>query len=205
MGSFVSALNRVNVVAVTTILVLHVGVIGHHVPCHYDFMFTRRAYHARLRARGVREALPPGRGVWGGFAPPGQQGVLGGCRPPTGGPGGLAPRAGGLRGPPKGVGVRKGVLRPPPLPPGVFFSSRTPSRIDVGVLGRAQTGNVQQSKYHFNPIARNQRISLSFGFDFRSNTPRGSADICCFTFLRVILGVPRRSHAMLRFCKFDFS
>ena len=31
------ALNRVNVVAVTTILVLHVGVIGHHVPCHYDF------------------------------------------------------------------------------------------------------------------------------------------------------------------------
>ena len=28
------ALNRVNVVAVTTILVLHVGVIGHHVPCH---------------------------------------------------------------------------------------------------------------------------------------------------------------------------
>ena len=36
--SFVLALNRVNVVAVTTILVLHVGVIGHHVPCHYDFM-----------------------------------------------------------------------------------------------------------------------------------------------------------------------
>ena len=32
------ALNRVNVVVVTTILVLHVGVIGHHVPCHYDFM-----------------------------------------------------------------------------------------------------------------------------------------------------------------------
>ena len=28
------ALNRVNVIAVTTILVLHVGVIGHHVPCH---------------------------------------------------------------------------------------------------------------------------------------------------------------------------
>ena len=36
--SCVLALNRVNVVAVTTILVLHVGVIGHHVPCHYDFM-----------------------------------------------------------------------------------------------------------------------------------------------------------------------
>ena len=65
--SFVLALNRVNVVAVTTILVLHVGVIGHHVPCHYDFMFPRRPYHARLRARGVREALPPGRGLWEGL------------------------------------------------------------------------------------------------------------------------------------------
>ena len=32
--SFVLALNRVNIVAVTTVLVLHVGVIGHHVPCH---------------------------------------------------------------------------------------------------------------------------------------------------------------------------
>ena len=42
--SFVLALNRVNVVAVTTILVLHVGVIGHHVPFHYDFMFPRRSY-----------------------------------------------------------------------------------------------------------------------------------------------------------------
>ena len=28
------ALNRVNIVAVATILVLHVGVIGHHVPRH---------------------------------------------------------------------------------------------------------------------------------------------------------------------------
>ena len=36
--SFLLALNRVNIVVVTTILVLHVGVIGHHVPCHYDFM-----------------------------------------------------------------------------------------------------------------------------------------------------------------------
>ena len=36
--SFALALNRVNVVAMTTILVLHVGVIGHHVPSHYDFM-----------------------------------------------------------------------------------------------------------------------------------------------------------------------
>ena len=33
-----SALNMVNVVAVTTLLVLHVGVIGHHDPCRYDFM-----------------------------------------------------------------------------------------------------------------------------------------------------------------------
>ena len=106
-------------------------------------------------------------------------GGSGGPCPPRGGSGGASPPQGsrgvwGAAGPPRGVGVRKGVLRPPP--PGVFFSSRTPSRIDVGVLGRAQTGNVQQSKYHFNPIARNQRISLSFGFDFRSNTPRGSAD-----------------------------
>ena len=30
--SFVVALNKVNVVAVTTILVVHVGVVGHHVP-----------------------------------------------------------------------------------------------------------------------------------------------------------------------------
>ena len=36
--SFVLALHRVNVVAVTTMLVVHVGGIGHHVPCHYDFM-----------------------------------------------------------------------------------------------------------------------------------------------------------------------
>ena len=31
---WILALNRVNVVAVTTILVLHVGVIGHHAPRH---------------------------------------------------------------------------------------------------------------------------------------------------------------------------
>ena len=77
------ALNRVNIVAVTTILVLHVGVIGHHVPCRYDFMFPRRSYHARLRARGVWGALPPGRGVWGGLRPPqGSRGVWGAARPP---------------------------------------------------------------------------------------------------------------------------
>ena len=33
VASFVLALNRVNVVTVTTILVMHVGAIGHHVPC----------------------------------------------------------------------------------------------------------------------------------------------------------------------------
>ena len=65
--SFVLALNGVNVVAVTTILVLHVDVIGHDVPCHYDFMFPRRADYARVRARRVWGALPPGRGVWGGL------------------------------------------------------------------------------------------------------------------------------------------
>ena len=32
--SFVLSSNRVNIVAVTTILVLHVRVIGHHVPRH---------------------------------------------------------------------------------------------------------------------------------------------------------------------------
>ena len=35
------ALNRVNVVALTTILVLHVGVIGHRVPRQSCFMFLR--------------------------------------------------------------------------------------------------------------------------------------------------------------------
>ena len=33
MFPFVLVLNSVNVVAITTILVLHVGVIGHHFPC----------------------------------------------------------------------------------------------------------------------------------------------------------------------------
>ena len=32
--SFAAVLNRVNILAITTILVLHVGVIGHHVPRH---------------------------------------------------------------------------------------------------------------------------------------------------------------------------
>ena len=63
--SFVLALNRVSVVAVTTILVLHVGVIGLPVPCHYAFMFPRRAYHARVRARVVWGTLSPRRAIRG--------------------------------------------------------------------------------------------------------------------------------------------
>ena len=61
------ALNRLNVFAVATLLVLHLGVTGHHVPCHYDFMFRRRSHYALLSARrGAR-----GRGwVWGAFARP---------------------------------------------------------------------------------------------------------------------------------------
>ena len=54
VASFVLALNRVNIVAVTRIPVLHVGVIGHHVPRHEGFMFPRRSGNARLRARGVQ-------------------------------------------------------------------------------------------------------------------------------------------------------
>ena len=39
-AAFLLALDRVNTVAVTTMLVLHVGVIGHHVACHDDFMLA---------------------------------------------------------------------------------------------------------------------------------------------------------------------
>ena len=73
--SFVLALNRVNVVDVTLILVLHVG--GHHVPCHYDFMFPRRAYHVRAQG-GSGGPCPPGGGSGGAFAPPREAGGLGG-------------------------------------------------------------------------------------------------------------------------------
>ena len=44
------ALNRVNIVEVNTILVLHVSVIGHHVPRHDHFTFPRRLRHVRLCA-----------------------------------------------------------------------------------------------------------------------------------------------------------
>ena len=66
------ALNRVIVVAVTTTLVLHVAVIGHHVPCHQDFMFPRCSCHARLRARGVGKDCPSGGPSGDAFAPPGR-------------------------------------------------------------------------------------------------------------------------------------
>ena len=62
-----------------------IGVIGYHIPCRYDFMVPHRRGNARLRARGVRGALPPGRGVW--KVPPGQQGGLGGGTPPNVGSG----------------------------------------------------------------------------------------------------------------------
>ena len=45
--SFVLALNRVNIVAVTKILFLHIGLIGHHFPRHQGFMFPRRSGNAR--------------------------------------------------------------------------------------------------------------------------------------------------------------
>ena len=41
--SFVLALNRVNILAVTTILVLHVGVNGHYVHRQSGIMFPRRS------------------------------------------------------------------------------------------------------------------------------------------------------------------
>ena len=45
--SVLLALNKVQIVRATTILVLHVGVVGHHVPRHYGFMFLRVSGNAR--------------------------------------------------------------------------------------------------------------------------------------------------------------
>ena len=46
----IAALNRVNIVEDTAILVFHVRVIVFHVRRHSRFMIPRRSYHARLRA-----------------------------------------------------------------------------------------------------------------------------------------------------------
>lgn len=51
VASFALASNRLNVVAVAIILVSHVGVLGHHVPCQCDFMF------ALARKRGLGEGI----------------------------------------------------------------------------------------------------------------------------------------------------
>ena len=46
-------------------------------------MFSRRSVDARLRAKGVQGALPPGRGGLGEpSSPPGKQGDLGVAGPP---------------------------------------------------------------------------------------------------------------------------
>ena len=64
------------------LLVLHVGVIGHHVLCRYDFLFLRRSYHTRLggTAKGVQEGVPSVRGPWLART----AGGLEGCRRPNG-------------------------------------------------------------------------------------------------------------------------
>ena len=59
-----------------TILVLHVGIIEHHVPCQSYFMLPRCTITARLRARGNWGYLPAGRAVWGAFAAPGAHPVF---------------------------------------------------------------------------------------------------------------------------------
>ena len=69
--------SRVNVVAVCTILVLHVGVIGHHVHRQSCFMFPPRTitdHCALARARGSGEAFGP---------PEKQEGGSGAARPPN--------------------------------------------------------------------------------------------------------------------------
>ena len=61
--SLVLVLNTVNIVAVITILVFHVGVIGHYVPCHSgSCSLAVRAM--RLCAQG-ESVKPCGRGVCG--------------------------------------------------------------------------------------------------------------------------------------------
>ena len=62
-------------------LVMHVGVVGHHVPCYFDFTFPRRSYHARSCASGVQGTLLFGRGVQGRRRPQRGSGwICGGAR-----------------------------------------------------------------------------------------------------------------------------
>ena len=63
--SFVSALNRMNVIAVTTIIVVHVGMVGYHVPRQSWFMFLVRAMRACVQ--GGPGAMPPSKGSGGAF------------------------------------------------------------------------------------------------------------------------------------------
>ena len=56
-----AALNRVNIVEDTAILVFHVRVIVLHVRRHSRFMIPRRSYHARLRADKDRHDTIPRR------------------------------------------------------------------------------------------------------------------------------------------------
>ena len=64
----IAALNRVNIVEDTAILVFHVRVIVFHVRRHSRFMIPRRSYHARLRADKDRhDTIPRIKVVFGKF------------------------------------------------------------------------------------------------------------------------------------------
>ena len=86
---FVLALNKVNIVAVTTILVLHVGNgLSEHVWSDITFLAIRASCFLAVQALrvcaqgGSGEPWPPG-GRLGGLRPPRKQGGLGGRRPPN--------------------------------------------------------------------------------------------------------------------------
>ena len=92
MVSFVLALNKVSIVAVTTLLVLHVS-NGQSEHVCLDIMFLAIRVSCSLAARAMRacaqgESGGPcrpgeGEGFGGAFAPPGKQGGLGGGTPPN--------------------------------------------------------------------------------------------------------------------------
>ena len=88
--SFVLALSKVNIVAVTTILVLHASTgRSEHVCLDIMFVAIRASCSLAVRAmracaQGGQGALPPRRGVWGSFRPPPRKQLrLGGRRPPN--------------------------------------------------------------------------------------------------------------------------